>query len=257
MSLRLQRRHAGGLGRHLVVADGGEAVAEPRALDQPGRREREDGEHEHDQEQVFDVAERERSQRNLVRPDDVGAARSADEIPVDHQRLQHHGHGQGGDGEEYPAQPQRQVAHAEADDAGDDAPHQHHGREWIAAAGGAGRRRRGRGVPVDVGAELVQGHGRIGAERKERGGAEVHVAAVAAEDVPGGRQHDVLQHHVAGEEQIVVAERVRRASNEARQTPVRRGRRPRPHPAPRMPAGLTASVSSRKPKATAGAHDGP
>ena len=63
-----------------------------------------------------------------------------------------------------------------------------------------------RGVAVDVGTELVQRHGGVGAEREEGGGAEVHVAAVAAEDVPGGRQHDVLQDDVAGEEHVVVAQ---------------------------------------------------
>ena len=72
-----------------------------------------------------------------------------------------------------------------------------------------------RGMPVDVGAELVQGDRRIGAERKEGGGAEVHIAAVAAEDVPGGGQHDVLQHDVAGEEQVVVAQRERAAKKTA------------------------------------------
>ena len=55
-----------------------------------------------------------------VGPDDVGAARAADKVPVDDQRLQHDGQRQCGDGEEHAAQPQRQIAHAEADDAGDD-----------------------------------------------------------------------------------------------------------------------------------------
>ena len=43
--------------------------------------------------------------------------------------------------------------------------------------------------------------------REKAGAAEIHIAAIAAENVPGGRQHDVLQHGVAGEEQIVVAEK--------------------------------------------------
>jgi hypothetical protein len=62
---------------------------------------------------------------------------------------------------------------------------------------------------IGSGCEPVQGDGRIGAERKERGGAEIHVAAIAAKDVPRRREHDVLQHDVAGEEIIVVAERDR------------------------------------------------
>ena len=50
---------------------------------------------------------------------------------------------------------------------------------------------------------------RIGAEREERSRAEVYITAIAAKDVPGGREHDILQHDVAGEEVVVVAERKR------------------------------------------------
>ncbi len=52
---------------------------------------------------------------DLGRPDDVGAARAADEVPVDDQGLQHDGERERGDGEERAAQPQRQVAGAEPD----------------------------------------------------------------------------------------------------------------------------------------------
>ena len=47
-----------GFGRELVVADGGEAVAELRALDAARDRERDDHERQHQQEQVLDVGRR-------------------------------------------------------------------------------------------------------------------------------------------------------------------------------------------------------
>src|SRR5258705_199153 len=43
-------------------------------------------------------------------------------------------------------------------------------------------------------------------EGSDGGDAEIHVAAIAAQDVPGGPEHDELQHRVAGEEIIVIAE---------------------------------------------------
>ncbi len=110
-----------------------------------------------------------------------------------------------------------------------------------------------------VGADqLVDRHRRIGAERKERGGAEIHVAAIAAEDVPGGREHDILQDHVAGEEHVVVADRDgagehQRGDREADDEEERGAHGQRPN----RPAGRTASVSNRKPNDTAGAQDGP
>jgi hypothetical protein len=36
---------------------------------------------------------------------------------------------------------------------------------------------------------------------------EIHVSGIAAENVPRRRQHDVLQHGVAGEEHVIVADR--------------------------------------------------
>ena len=106
--------------------------------------------------------------------------------------------------------------------------------------------------------ELVEDDGRIGAEREERGGAEIHVAAIAAEDVPGGRQHDVLQHDIAGEEQIFVAEGdgpdiERRADGEPDDEKDVRAHGQRPI----RPAGRNASVSNKNPNDTAGAQDGP
>ena len=193
-----QRRHAGGLRRELVVADGGEAVAELGVLDGARDDDRDEREREHHQEQILDVGQVQ--QLLLRRPDHIGAARAADIIPVHDERLEHHRHRQRRDGEEGAAQPQREVAHAEPDQPRHrGADHdQHRDRQLI---------------------ELVEEHGGIGAEREERRGAEIHVAGVAAENVPGGGEHDELQHRVAGEEDVVVADRARRRR--------RRGRRRR------------------------------
>ena len=206
ISFKPQRRHAAGFRGELVVADGGEAIAQPRPLDDARGRDRDDRQHQHDQEQILDVAAED---RHVRRPDDVGAARAADEVPVDDQRLQHDGERERGDGEEGAAQPQRQIAGAEPDQARDDAADddQRRDRQRQDRVGEAGERIRE--IAVDIGAELVQRHRRIGAEREERRRAEVHIAAIAAEDVPRGRQHDELQHGVAGEEQVVVAEPAR------------------------------------------------
>ena len=56
---------------------------------------------------------------------------------------------------------------------------------------------------VDAGRELVQRHRRIGSDGEKCRRAEIHVAAIAAEDVPGGRQHDELQDRVAGEIEVI------------------------------------------------------
>ena len=57
---------------------------------------------------------------------------------------------------------------------------------------------------------LEQRDGDVDAEAEEGAGAEVHVAGIAAQDVPGGRQHDELQHHVADEEVERVVDQERR-----------------------------------------------
>ncbi len=109
-------------------------VAKPkprlRALDQPRAGQRDDHQQQHQHEQILDVGA---EHRHRVGRDDVGAARAADEGPVDDQRLQHDRQRQRGDGEEHAAQPQRQIAGAEADearhDAGDDDDDRHRQRE--------------------------------------------------------------------------------------------------------------------------------
>jgi hypothetical protein len=95
--LELERRHAAGFGCKLVVANGGEAVAQPRLLDDACDRDGDNREHQHDQEQILDVVA---DERHLGRADDVGAARAANEVPVHYQRLQHDRQRERGDGEE-------------------------------------------------------------------------------------------------------------------------------------------------------------
>ena len=61
---------------------------------------------------------------------------------------------------------------------------------------------------------LVQYDGAVGAEREEAGGAEIYVAGIAAEDVPGGRHDDVLQHNVAREEKVIVRDHPRKPEDD-------------------------------------------
>ena len=75
----------------------------------------------------------------------------------------------------------------------------------------------------------------VGAEREERRRAEVHVARVAAQDVPRGGDHDVLEDHVAGEVEV----RVRPAAGQ-------RGSRPRSRPAPRQRSRRFGASSARR-----------
>ena len=63
---------------------------------------------------------------------------------------------------------------------------------------------------------LVERHRGVGADREEGARAEIHVAGEAAEDVPGGGEHDELQHHVAGEEVVLVLRRTAAAPRRAR-----------------------------------------
>src|SRR5262249_32387567 len=78
------------------------------------------------------------------------------------------------------------------------------------------------------------------------------------EDVPGGREHDVLQHDVAGEEEIVVLDEARDREQRRADSDCDEREQPGTHDhRPRMPAGRNASVSSKNPNDTAGAHDGP
>ena len=239
IELEPQRRHARGFRRELVVADGGEAVAELRALDPARDRDRHDHQRQHQQEQILDIGA---DPRDLVRPDDVGAARAADIVPVDDEGLQHDRERERGDGEEGAAQPQRQVAHAEPDDARHDAADHDQDRD----------RHRER---------LVEEHRGIGAHGKECRRAEIHVAGVAAENIPGGRQHDELQHGIAGEEHVIVVHHARGEEHDGRDRDRDQQEDARPHDRqsyrPRRPAGRNARVRSSTPNATAGAQDGP
>ena len=113
--LEPQRRHSGAFGRHLVVADRSQATAqsgdlhEPRDGDGTCRHQRHDGE-----EQPAHAAE---AEGRRLRDRDVGAARAAHVVPVDDEGEEHLGKRDRGDGEEDAPKPQRQVAHAETDEA--------------------------------------------------------------------------------------------------------------------------------------------
>jgi hypothetical protein len=89
--------------------------------------------------------------------------------------------------------------------------------------------------------ELVQEDGRIGAEREERRRAEIHVAGIAAEDVPGGGQHDELQHRVAGEEHVVVVHQARTEEHRRRH----RDRDQQEHAGPHDRASLSSEKTRR------------
>ena len=80
----------------------------------------------HQQEKIFDVIADERHGRG---PNNVSAARAADIIPVDDERLQHDGERQRRDGKKGAAQAQRQITHPESDDAGDRAADDDENRE--------------------------------------------------------------------------------------------------------------------------------
>ena len=208
-------------------------------LDRARDDERERRQQQHPGEQILDVGKLEAERLEELRADDVGAARAADEVPVDDQRLHHDRHRERRDGEEDAAQPQRQIAHAEADNARDDA----------ARDDDDGQRHRG---------ELVDRDRRVGAEREERRGAEIHIAAIAAEDVPGGRQHDVLENNEAREVDVVVSQHPRREEHEHGDHKGAGDECRVPHrQRPRMPAGRNDSARNRKPNEIAGAHEGP
>ena len=164
--LEPQSRYAGAFGRHLIVADGREAAPGLRALDPARHCDGENREQEHHEEQELDVV----SERlDLPRPQDVGAGRATHVVPVDDQRLEDDGEGQRRDGEEHATQPERQVSHAESEQAAD------HPRK-----GDHQEQRR-----LD---EVVEHHGAVRADREESGRPEIHVAHDAAHDVPGGRE---------------------------------------------------------------------
>src|SRR5205814_9763 len=85
------RRRGGGagpaparLGGQLVVADRGEAEPEARALDPAGDADRDHAEDHHQGVEILDIAA---ADRRLWRADHVDAARAADKIPVNDQRL--------------------------------------------------------------------------------------------------------------------------------------------------------------------------
>ena len=151
---------------------------------------------EHDQEQVFDIGTAD--QRRQFGPQDIGAARAADEVPVGDQGLDHHGERKRGDREEHAAQAEREIAGAEPHQGGHHAADHDHCRQR------------------QPGHQLVEHDARISADGEEGGDAEIHVAGVATQNVPSGAEHDVLHDHVGGEECVVVADPARDAEDHSR-----------------------------------------
>ena len=107
--LEPERGYAGTLRRHLVVADRREAQAEGRGLHETGNGHRASGHERHDREEELDEAAEAEGRAALE--DDVRAARAADVIPVHYEGEEHLGERERGDGEEDPAQPQREIPH--------------------------------------------------------------------------------------------------------------------------------------------------
>src|SRR5262249_40002164 len=113
-------------------------------------------------------------------------------------------------------------------------------------------RREGRTQPLE------QHHGAVRADAEERAGAEVHVAGIAAEDVPGGGEHHELQHDVAGKEEVLVhlGDRDDQCQNDDGGRADPEGRGAAAH-RPNSPCGVMPSTTSSSPNATAGAQDAP
>ena len=140
----------------------------------------------HHREQVLRVIAE--AERRVVLQDDIGAARTADVVPVHDEGVEHFGHGEGGDGEEHAAQPQREVAGTQAHQARD--------------RGTDGNRERDRRL------EKREHHDAgIGPQREERRGAEIHVTGEPTQYVPRRGEDDELQHDVRGRVEIVVRHR--------------------------------------------------
>jgi hypothetical protein len=180
-------------------------VGTPQARDQPRNGQRDDRKHDHGQRQVVNVVNLKTGDLDALWRDDIGAAGAADKAPVEHQCLQHDGKRQRGDGEERAAQPQREVAGAEADDAGHDSrDHDEHGKRQRENRV-CHRQQRVRKISSGVCSQLVQRHGRICTDRKKSGRAEIHVAAISAENVPGRCENDELQDDKASIKNVIVA----------------------------------------------------
>src|SRR5690606_26935989 len=99
--------------------------------------------------------------------------------------------------------------------------------------------------------------GGIGACTEKGGSAKVGVAGVAAEYVPAGGDHHILQHDVAGIEIVGIRHQLRQKEpgheDQQRQHCESRHRH---RAAPNSPVGFRASVASSMAKATPGAQDG-
>ena len=102
---------------------------------------------------------------------------------------------------------------------------------------------------------LEQHHRGVGAEAEERAGAEVHVAGVAAEDVPRGGQHHERQHDVGRRRRSTRSRRTARPPKAAMTTSG--GCAIQNFIGQTAPGAGRPAPSAGAPKATAGAHEAP
>ena len=240
--LQPQGRHAGGFGRELIVADRGKAEAEPRVFDRARDRDRDHRQRQHHA-GTDSRYNRSPMSGDCRRPDDIGAARAADKIPVGDQRLHHDRHRQRGDREERAAQPQRQIADAEPDDAR------------------TARRRSASSAGSASGVSLVRARRtRIGAEREERRRCRNSHSRCSRR---GCSRRSPARYIAARHSRRRTHKRCRPAAR-ATNTAARRARcSHETKSAIRHLAGRTVqragppASSSRNPNATAGAQDGP
>ena len=180
---------------------------------------------------------------DLVRPDDVGAACAADIVPVDHDGLQHHRKRQRRDGEKRAAQPQRQVAHAEPDDARHDAADDQSGS--AAASGRTCRRRRWNMRPSRRTPPSRSSHSRYSRRECSRPSPARRTAAPCSR-----RRIDSRCSQTARRQE----HNGRHGHRNQQEIP---GLHDRQSYRPRRPCGRNANVSSSRPNPTAGAQDGP
>ena len=104
----------------------------------------------------------------------------------------------------------------------------------------------------------MQHHGAVRPESEERRHSEIDVTGVASQDIPGRRQHDILEHDIAGEEHVGVVDQPGSREGCSRHYQRKQKKSNIPHQRrPNRPAGRTASVINRNPNPTAGDHEGP
>jgi hypothetical protein len=97
----------------------------------------------------------------------------------------------------------------------------------------------------------------VRAQAEERRRAEVHIAGVAAQDVPCGCEDDEHQHGVGRKEEVLVLQACGQTSGSEHCDCCGRSRISSPAHLPNSPCGRIPSTISSRPNATAGAQDAP